>query len=738
MKEQITKFDLTAAFKALDEVEYPETKGLKADRINLKETLHGKNKTDLLLEDYYDVNDQADLEAAQKDREAEVAQAKLARIEKIVDLDANSADELLGSYAGKVIIQCPQCMTMFYKDPEDLEVSEDNPEIVNVNETCQHCGNMSGYTVIGKVAPVDEKEAANYEAAEGEEVPTEEEGELGLNPEEPTEENEENEEGEETTAEETAAEEPAEDEDVDLNVEEEPEEETKGEEEEEEKKEESLHKSEAAISDNDTENHSDNLTLNEEAESLTEADKKRFGFFERDFQKADKIFDEYFIYGYSKQTDRKANSVKIVPENNKAYQFKSLEQARKYAKEASKLAAWQNGYVKVFGHYNSDIKDLLNESEDETFINRYANGKDDTPLANAAKNKTYIDVLVDNIKAKDAENEHEAKVGSVMKDMIPDAPSTEADSTATPAAELAKYAAAALGEADAIEKLTALDENTLNKYAEYLNTQDEDDLVIKGLIRRVKKALENKAAAKETSVEETPVEEAALKADEVAQAIRAKLRGQRLNLKTIDTAVEAVLKELNLAESINNSDNLTDNESEHESENLSLNEEELRYSEEAVDDMLENSKEFNTPISDNQVETMLDTEDTPVDALEDIDEVDDEALGECVGDSLKEVYENVSGFSVTNLRLNNGKFIVEGKIHFTSGSERATAYVFNEMKKAKDNSGCMLRGFNEELDASKTGEFKLYCKVNEGKMSPSKFAYRYNIENNLVEGLITK
>lgn len=323
-----------------------------------------------------------------------------------------------------------------------------------------------------------------------------------------------------------------------------------------------------------------------------------------------------------------------------------------------------------------------------------------------------------------------------MKGMIPDAPSTDVDSITTIADELNKYAA--LEEVDAIEQLATLDEDKLNKYAEYLNTQDEDNLTVKSLARRVKKALENKTAASGSAIEELPAEETELKANEIAQAVRAKLKGQKLNLKVVDVAVEAVLKDLGLAESLNDSDSLTDNKSEHESENLTLNEEELKYSEEAVDDMLENSKEFNTPISDSQVENMLDTEDAPIDTLDDIEEVDDETLGECVKDSLKEVYENVSDFSVTNLKLNSNEFIVEGKIHFASGSERATAYVFNEMKKTKDNSDYILRGFNEELDASKTGEFKLYCKVNEGKMTPSKFAYKYNIENNLVEGLITK
>ena len=39
-----------------------------------------------LIEEYYDVNDSNDLEQAQADRKEEIAQAKLARIERIVDM----------------------------------------------------------------------------------------------------------------------------------------------------------------------------------------------------------------------------------------------------------------------------------------------------------------------------------------------------------------------------------------------------------------------------------------------------------------------------------------------------------------------------------------------------------------------------------------------------------------------------------------------------------------------------
>ena len=176
MKESITKFDLESAFKALDEIDIPTAGKIRANRPALKEIFSRKTKFDSLMEEYYDISSNAELEDAQEAREAEVAQAKLARIEKIVDLDADSPEDLLTSYVGKYIMQCPQCMTLFYKDPEDVVESEDDPETVNVNEVCQHCGNESGYTLVGKVgeaAPGEFEEAPVEPEVANEEIPEE-------------------------------------------------------------------------------------------------------------------------------------------------------------------------------------------------------------------------------------------------------------------------------------------------------------------------------------------------------------------------------------------------------------------------------------------------------------------------------------------------------------------------------------------------------------------------------------
>ena len=162
-KESVQKFDLEAAFKALNEVEIPVVKGIRPNRENLQEKFNRKLTTDLLVEDYFDVGDTEELEQASEEREGEIAKAKLARIEKIVDLNAETEEDLLPSYVGKLIMQCPQCMTLFYKNEEDIEKSEENPDVVNINEPCQHCGNSSGYSLIGKVDTVGEEEASEFD-----------------------------------------------------------------------------------------------------------------------------------------------------------------------------------------------------------------------------------------------------------------------------------------------------------------------------------------------------------------------------------------------------------------------------------------------------------------------------------------------------------------------------------------------------------------------------------------------
>ena len=173
-KEKVTDLDFQTAFMALSDFDVkPTTEGrMTKQTIDCRETFKKSSlgaRSDLLLEDFYDMQDRHDLERASDDRAKDVAMAKLAKIEKIVDLDADSPEDLEPSYAGKTIIQCPQCMTLFYKDPADVHASKEDLTVCNVGERCQHCGNEDGYALIGKVAP-----AESLEEEPKEELPAEE------------------------------------------------------------------------------------------------------------------------------------------------------------------------------------------------------------------------------------------------------------------------------------------------------------------------------------------------------------------------------------------------------------------------------------------------------------------------------------------------------------------------------------------------------------------------------------
>jgi len=77
-------------------------------------------------------------------------------VEQVVDVDANTIEELKDSYLGNVILRCPSCKTMIYKKPELLEKDAEG-DVYNVGETCPHCGAQDGFELVGQVASLDIK-----------------------------------------------------------------------------------------------------------------------------------------------------------------------------------------------------------------------------------------------------------------------------------------------------------------------------------------------------------------------------------------------------------------------------------------------------------------------------------------------------------------------------------------------------------------------------------------------------
>jgi len=76
-------------------------------------------------------------------------------IEQIVDASAESKEDLKKSYVGSIILQCPTCKAMMYKDPDQLVKVEGEEELYNIEDECPHCGAKDGFEIVGQVASLE-------------------------------------------------------------------------------------------------------------------------------------------------------------------------------------------------------------------------------------------------------------------------------------------------------------------------------------------------------------------------------------------------------------------------------------------------------------------------------------------------------------------------------------------------------------------------------------------------------
>ena len=108
----------------------------------------------------FNIGDSKDLEDAldfvNKDEDEET-------IEQVIDLDAETEEDLSPTYVGKVLGQCTTCHSLIYMEPDSLVKAEDvdsdtDEDIYNVDEECVICGATDGYVLLGKVVPINDKE----------------------------------------------------------------------------------------------------------------------------------------------------------------------------------------------------------------------------------------------------------------------------------------------------------------------------------------------------------------------------------------------------------------------------------------------------------------------------------------------------------------------------------------------------------------------------------------------------
>lgn len=80
----------------------------------------------------------------------------------VIDLEAESEEDLKKSYVGKVICDCNVCHSNIFYNKEDIVIDEDG--VVNPDDECPYCMSQEGYTIIGEIkdwSPEVEKEIAD-------------------------------------------------------------------------------------------------------------------------------------------------------------------------------------------------------------------------------------------------------------------------------------------------------------------------------------------------------------------------------------------------------------------------------------------------------------------------------------------------------------------------------------------------------------------------------------------------
>ena len=697
MKERVTKFDLENAFKALDEIAIPKVGKVRPNRPDLKESVKRVDRTSMLVEDYYDLYNREDVNELKEDREAEIASAKLAKIEKIVDLDAESPEDLQPTYVGKTIIQCPQCLTLFYKDPADIIVSEENPDMVNVDEVCQHCGNDSGYTIIGKVAeeevPVDElpQEAIPEDIPEENdaEVKDEAEEDIPMTDEEPAE-------GEESTdldleaAPDESVEEEQEEEEVKESVEEKPEEK----EELNESKDKELDKKLALHNEyidylQKMIEQEEEALKNTENEEVKAAIQRRLDGFKEDLQAAlpEAVKDEV-------ASDNLPNADEVPMEEVKE------EEEKKESLEKTVADDLKDVRVDVAKGEVKKLEENLNEAKAKKVYNTYTNIMWD---------------LVGGRVEKDEKGRNSYSQGCGY---------TVYDTGIDKDGNITVFAKTKEGLNNAIE--------VAKKYNhEYLGPMEAKKPGYY-MITIIIKPEDYEDGAFEESLKAGSLQEALHKFPEigvdeldnffkVCEKIGIKTMADLQRFKQEHCADgEDLLKALN-DYAINELG--LDFKVEEETKKPLKEEDDLSDAEFA---QLLNSDEFKTPISETEVEAYLDEskEEVKFDEIEDFQE---QLFNEHVTKYLNEVYSNVESFETTNCTLDENKFIVEGNIKFKSGKTKKMSFDFKAANKG------LLEGYSKNIPVE--SKFTLKYNINKDKaLVTESLAYKYKINGTEVSG----
>lgn len=142
------------------------------------------------------------------------------------------------------------------------------------------------------------------------------------------------------------------------------------------------------------------------------------------------------------------------------------------------------------------------------------------------------------------------------------------------------------------------------------------------------------------------------------------------------------------------------------------------------------------PLTDEEQEEIVTPEvaEEPVEGDDvdyDMDELDDESTQEVVENYLKEVYDNVKSFKLTDASLTDDHMLIEGMINFNSGKQTKTGFIFTPDR--AENNKIRLRGMNEHF-SKEPKAFSLVGCVEGKKFIAESLSYNYKLDEQLVKG----
>jgi hypothetical protein len=620
-------------------------------------------------------------------------------------------------------------MTLFYKDKEDVVESEEDPTNVNVGEQCQHCGNESGYTLIGKVGEAEQEEAAEVaDETAVEEAPAEE------TPEEET--------AEETTEETTDGEEDLSDIDLDgldLDLEEPAEEE--------EKTEESFtaHEGEALVEELSDDKELDaklnahneyiaylRNAISEEEKELEKTDneqvkaaiQRRIDAFKADLEAAlpDEVKNELVAEDAVEEPVEESEAVEETTTEGT-----SEEPTEEIAEEPVEEALDIYGNVLTEAlHEEADLE--VSADEFEELIN--------SPEFKKPVSDTAVRAMIN------AEKDEEKNVEESLEEGLFDGiPLTRA------------------GKADWLLANARTDYNNIKTDAKGKLVKDEANqkfkafmvYYFKGNFRKNKDDIEGKGKAITTMPEQKsykdmiPADRApdikqkyaevdslakgwsqvdgngpalvflvSSKNDENKALLCAYFDGKLVqSMDTLDSNVEKVkasiagMKKMAKGaagqasyKDVKTSDVKVDDQIQYKNEMATVTE---------IDDSDDKNFIFKLKVADGTVKSFVQPKNGKVKkaitlesldtVMSDIEELNEAALEKLISDSLVEAYGNIAGYKLTDCEYLNEKFNVNGTIYFTSGKTRKTTYSFSEAVVADDR--ITLVGLNEKLGLEK-------------------------------------